>query len=234
MKLQNLALFDYHHLLALGFSLAAWVGIPWAGRRFLTAKRQQQTVHFLVLFAIIQEMVDYWNRMQVRPLSWELDLPFHVCHYALIFATIALFTKNQYLFEFSYLIGMTAALQALLTPDMTDFDNWTSFITFFIHHALIILFCLWLIVVEGMRTTKGAVFRTMVLVNLMIIPAGIVNWFTGGNYMYLCTKPHVNNPLVFGNWPWYLLNFEVLGFLLMCLFNLPMVLGRRKMALNHE
>ncbi|MFQ6612940.1 MAG: TIGR02206 family membrane protein, partial [Fidelibacterota bacterium] len=226
--------FDHHHLIVLGISFTVWVLLPWVSQRSLNSRKQKMLVWFLVFFAVAQEIVDYWNRMQVRPLSWDLDLPFHVCHYALIFSTIALISKNQFLFEFSYLTGMTAALQALLTPDMTDFDNWVSYITFYIHHSLIILFCIWLIVIDGMRTTRGAVFRTMLLLNLMIIPAGVANWLTGGNYMYLCSIPNVTNPLVFGTWPWYLINFEIIGFLLMCLFNLPMTILRRKAAFVYE
>ena len=50
---------------------------------------------------------------------------------------------------------------------------------------LIILFPIWNIVVDGMLTTRDAILRTMLMVNLMILPVGFVNRLIGSNYMYL-------------------------------------------------
>ena len=35
------------------------------------------------------------------------------------------------------------------------------------------------------------------------------NFYVGGNYMYLAEPPQVKNPLVIGEWPYYVLWFEV-------------------------
>ena len=29
--------------------------------------------------------------------------------------------------------------------------------------------------------------------------------------MYLCDRPIVNNPMIIGEWPWYIIGFEILG-----------------------
>ena len=29
--------------------------------------------------------------------------------------------------------------------------------------------------------------------------------------MYLLERPSVNSPMIIGNWPWYILGFEILG-----------------------
>ncbi len=46
--------------------------------------------------------------------------------------------------------------------------------------------------------------------------------------MYLSGKPNVDNPLVFGEWPWYIVNVEVIGLLLLIVANVPMLLLRRR------
>ena len=79
----------------------------------------------------------------------------------------------------------------MITPAPTGIDNMTYLVTFYTHHVLIILFPIWNIVVDGMLTTRGAILRTVLMVNLMIIPVGFINWLIGSNYMYLCTKPGV-------------------------------------------
>ena len=81
-----------------------------------------------------------------------------------------------------------------------------------------------------MVTRRGAVWRTFAFLNLMILPVAVVNWLLDANYMYLREIPNVDNPLVFGEWPRYIGNVEVIGLLLVILANIPMRLLRRRNA----
>jgi uncharacterized membrane protein YwaF len=45
-----------------------------------------------------------------------------------------------------------------------------------------------------------------------------LNFYIGSNYMYLAEPPQVNNPLVIGEWPFYLLWFEIFILGLMAAF----------------
>ena len=55
----------------------------------------------------------------------------------------------------------------------------------------------------------------------MVIPVGLIAWLTGGNYMFLMIRPEVSNPIVFGDWPWYILNISIVGLFIMSLAYLP-------------
>ena len=70
----------------------------------------------------------------------------------------SLYRKNQFCFEFTFLIGIPSALLAIVTPDMNDYNNWTNYVTFFIHHSLIIVFPLWNIFVDKLSLRKFSVF----------------------------------------------------------------------------
>ena len=218
---KSLKNFDALHLSILSICILAIIVIPMIGY-CLSQANQKRMVWGLVAFAIIQEVVDYSNRISIHGLSITEDLPLHLCNYSLIIATIGLATRKQFCFEFAYLIGTTAALQTIITPSPSGIDNMTYYIAFFIQHALIILFPIWNIVVDGMVTTRGAILRTFMFVNFMILPVGIVNWITESNYMYLCIKPNTDSPFLIGEWPWYLLGFEVSALLLMSTACIPM------------
>ena len=43
------------------------------------------------------------------------------------------------------------------------------------------------------------------------------NFYFGANYMYLAEPPKVNNPLIIGEWPYYVIWFEVFVVLLLLL-----------------
>ena len=228
---ESLRLFDNLHLCALFVSLCCIVFIPLLGRLLPKSKRHFG-VWVLVLFAIVQEILDYCNRASFRELSLARDLPLNICSFSLIIALVSLITRNRYCFEFSYFIGATAALQSLLTPGLPYIYNLTDYIMFFFQHALIIVLALWNVFVEGMITSKYAILRTMIFLNLMILPVGIINRFAGSNYMYICEKPHVESPFIFWEWPWYILSLEMVGLLMMLIAAIPMAMANKTRSLE--
>ena len=187
----------------------------------------------MIIFMIGQEALDYWNRAQFRDLNLVLDLPLHFCHISLIFAIYLLIKPNAYLYEITYFWGLVGAFQAMLAPDMTDFDNYLTVFLFNVHHAMIILVCIWLAVIDCYRCRKGAIKRMMILTNIVIWPVWLIDWLVGANYMYLMERPPTESPLVFGEWPWYIINVELVGLLLSVFMYLPMIYLRR-MALQSE
>ena len=48
---------------------------------------------------------------------------------------------------------------------------------------------------------------------------------SGSNYMYLAESPKIDNPLVFGDWPYYILNWEVI---VLVLFYITYLIFTRK------
>jgi uncharacterized membrane protein YwaF len=104
---------------------------------------------------------------------------------------------------------------------------------FFFQHALIIILALWNVFVDGMITSKYAILRTMVFLNLMILPVGIINWLTDSNYMYISQKPHVDSPFIIGEWPWYILSLEVVAILMMLIAAIPMAMANKARSLNN-
>ena len=231
MKLQGITLFDSIHLGYIFGSIVFCIAVPFLGKFYChNPDSKKRWVMGLIWFTVVQEVFDYFNRLQVRELNLELDLPLHLCHIALLASTIALYNKNVVLFESAYFWGIGASFQAILTPDMSDFDNNFSLVTFYLHHALIIAHVLWLIVVEKMRCRKGSVLRTMLITNIFAVIIYPINLVIGGkaNYMYLIDKPPVNNPLLMGEWPWYILNLEIIIILYMGLLYIPFFLKNLK------
>ena len=215
-KLQGLELFDVYHQVAIILSFSFVIFLLLLSNQIKTDKRAI-VIKYLIFFTFIQEIIDYFGRIQFNGLSLEKDLPLHLCHYGLFMGLFSLYKRNQFCFEFTFLIGIPSALLAIVTPDMNDYNNWTNYVTFFIHHSLIIAFPLWNIFVDKLSLRKFSIFYSSFFCVIMIIPVGLICWVTGGNYMYLRKAPAVNNPLLFGDWPFYILNCIIIGFILISL-----------------
>lgn len=227
-KLQGLQMFDSLHVSYLLAWLAVWIIVPLVGKKYLNADQRKMVIWGMLVFMVGQEVMDYWNRAQFRGLTLAHDLPLHFCHLALIFAVILLLRPNQLLYEVTYFWGLGGAFQAMLAPDMSDFDNYLSVFLFNAHHAMIILVCIWMAVLDGFRCRKWAILKTMIISNIVIWPVWLVNWLVDGNYMYLMERPPTESPLVFGDWPWYIINVQMVALALFILINIPMAYLRKK------
>ena len=59
-----------------------------------------------------------------------------------------------------------------------------------------------------MRPREKSWLQIFLFSQLLIPIVGTINWILDANYMYICNKPIVDNPLLIGEWPIYLIFIE--------------------------
>ena len=218
------------YMLALAF---VWVAVVWVGRSFLGVGGRRRMVLGLAVLSLAQELLD--DLLRAPRGVWELqdDLPLHLCSLAMLVGVWALLTRRQLIFELAYYWGFAAASQAILTPDnsrwqMGELDVFWNFFS----HGVVILNVLWLVFVEGMRCRPGSWLRVFLITNVVLIPIAFINLAIGANYFFICRKPGGTSPFLIGEWPWYILGFEVLAFAFFWVLSLPMAGKARRTGLD--
>jgi len=162
--------------------------------------------------------------------DWEADfnLPLHLTDAVTLVSVAALWTARPLLVELTYFWGLTASLQAVITPDLgsaayPDLLFWTFFVT----HGGAVTAALVLVVGRRIVPRPGAVRRVFGITAGFAVLAGVGNLITGGNYMFLREKPSAATLLdVMGPWPVYILVAAALGLALFALLDLPFRRGR--------
>jgi hypothetical integral membrane protein (TIGR02206 family) len=158
--------------------------------------------------------------------SYELDfdLPLHLTDAATIAAAVALWTLRPLLFELTYFWGLTASLQATVTPGLGADDHFPSFFywQYFITHAGVVVAAVLLAFGLGLTARPGAVPRAFLATAAWAAAAAAANALTGGNYMFLSERPQTASLLDYmGPWPWYILGAGLLALALFALLELP-------------
>ena len=146
------------------------------------------------------------------------SLPIHLCGISGILAGIMMLRQNYSGFEFLALIGTPGALHAILTPQLNHGPIPFLIFKYYVSHAGIILVPLFFAIVLGYRIKEYSWYKVFILCQLLILFVGLANFIIGSNYMYLTEKPLVNNPMIIGDWPWYILGFEILGLIHILIF----------------
>ena len=230
-----LPLFSQLHHGILATIVLFCICIPLLGKNLSENKANSLAVR-LAIFIISLEVFLFIYRHAMGIFDPTRNYPLHLCSLAEFCTAYALITKNQRAFELSFYWGFAASTQALLTPHLDGYKLFDiQFIIFFISHGLIILNVIWLIIVDKMKIRSSSLFETFLISNLILMPIGFINWIGNANYMYLRSKPPVENPLLMGDWPFYILGFEVIAitffsilFIIMKLLNKVIIISEKK------
>ncbi len=175
----------------------------------------------LFIAMMLHEII--WQMYYFSTDTWVAGkvLPLHLCGISKIIGTILLVKYNQYVFEFLLLLGFGGALQAIMTPEITndEYNLWIH-INYYISHGFIFFAGFYQLFVRNRKIEPQAWWRSFFIGLVVLGIVGVINSFIDGNYIYLCEKPNVDNPLLIGPWPYYLTGFLVFGFINIVLFHL--------------
>ena len=147
--------------------------------------------------------------------EWNIKdfLPLHLCSISYFICILVLLNKKQWMYEWTLLLAMPSALNALITPELIwGSNNWHIFEYYFIH-GILILVPFYLMFVMKYKLRIFSWWKTFLRAQIAFVIVFLLNLMLDTNYMFLSSKPLVNNPLVIGDWPFYILFVQLIGFL---------------------
>jgi hypothetical integral membrane protein (TIGR02206 family) len=207
--------FSNPHLAALLTMVLGIAGSVWGARRHPGPWMRWFSVGLagLILAGWIGE---YVAEVIVGTWSVPYSLPLQLTDAVTAVSIAALLTRRQMLVELSYFWSYTATLQATLTPDLGQNFPSVFYFTYFTYHVGSIVAASFLVFGCRQYPRPGAVWKVFWITLAWTVIAGTVDVITGGNYMYLRTRPVHNSLLsVMGPWPWYILSGTALGLALL-------------------
>jgi hypothetical integral membrane protein (TIGR02206 family) len=209
------------HLTALALTAAVAVVAVLAARRSPGAWGAGFARGLAALLAL--NLVAY-HVVRIARGSWsaDFDLPLHLTDAVAIVAVLALWAPRALTFELTYYWGFTAALLAILTPDLgQDFPSF-FFFNYFISHSGVVVAAAFLALGLALVPRAGAVGRAFLATAAVAALAALANVVTGGNYMFLAEKPGEPTPLdLMGPWPVYIGTAALVALGLFALLDLP-------------
>lgn len=222
-EVASFALFSKEHIAAIGVLLAIYL-LLYLKSDALKSEKADKAMRFLTAAALILQEISL-NAWRISAGLWSAadSLPFHLCGILVMVCPIMLVTGSYKIYEIAYFWGLAGATQAILTPDIGvyGFPHY-RFYQFFVSHGLIVFAILYMTFVHGYRPSFKSFLKSFAALNLMLPIIGLINYFTGGNYFFIARKPETASIIDYlGNWPWYILSLELIGFVLFLVTYLP-------------
>lgn len=217
------------HLAALSILLLLNLAIVLFRRRFTQQGRQAFRTGLAVVLLLNELSWHVWN-YAVGQWTIQTMLPLHICS-LLVFASAWMLLKKSFaVYEFAYFLGIGAAIQAVMTPDLGiyGFPHYRFFQTF-ISHGGIVTAAIYMTVVERFRPTWKSLVKVAVWANVYLLAVTGINLLIDSNYMFTLHKPPTASLFdVLGPWPVYLLAAEGIALVVFLLLYLPFVIQDRR------
>ncbi len=179
--------------------------------RFLNKKQNTYVLYAMGLILVFSSIYSPLRSYLIGNWNTATDLPLHLCGISgLICAILPFLKRKQVLFDFVFYTGIIGGIMSMLTPQMNSYDgSQFAYLEYYVRHSIILVMPIYFLQNYGMELTKKSMIRTFIALNVLLAIIMPFNFYVGGNYMYLAEPPQVKNPLVIGEWPYYVLWFEV-------------------------
>ena len=211
------------------FSLV-FISVPLILARFLNRRQKVQVTYLIGAIMILDFITE--NGGYIMSGTWDIqyNLPIQLCGISSLICCVLPFIKNKdKLFQFVYYTGVIGGIMAILTPQMNYFDgSLRYYLNYYVSHSLIIVLPIFMFLHLDLKLPKFSWFKIWIHLNILMAIIMPINFLLDSNYMYVNAAPEVSNPLVIGEWPYYLLIWEPL---VMIIAYLIYAISRRKIIL---
>jgi hypothetical integral membrane protein (TIGR02206 family) len=215
------------HVWPLVVIAAAIAAVLFAARRWRGPWVEQGAR--VIAVAVVLAEVGWWV-INIANGSWTVrwSLPLHLCEAGCFLVAAALWWRFRFAFEMAYFWGLGGTLPGLFTPDIPGHFPAPVFFQYYAEHGLLVLGAFYLVVALRMRPARLAVLRVSLTTAIYAAAVGVVDYFTGGNYLFLRNIPPTRTALDYmGPWPWYLVTLTVLALAAFTILYLPFVRSNR-------
>ena len=211
------------------FSLI-FISVPLILARFLNRTQKIQVTYLIGVIMILDFITE--NGGYIMSGTWDVqyNLPIQLCGISsLICCVLPFIKKKDKLFQFVYYTGVIGGIMAILTPQMNYFDgSLRYYLNYYVSHSLIIVLPIFMFLHLDLKLPKFSWFKIWIHLNILMAIIMPINFLLDSNYMYVNAAPEVSNPLVIGEWPYYLLIWEPL---VMIITYLIYAISKRKIIL---
>jgi len=217
--------YSYSHNIVLGV-IAAFSVLIFLFRKTIQKNTIYQKIFNIAIpvIIIIHYIIYFFWLNFFKLFDIQYYLPLHLCDVTFVLTFFMIITKNDFIFEIVYFLGIGGAVQALLTPSLAyDFPHF-MFFHFFLGHSIVIWSSLYMVFVYNKKVTFFSIVKALIFLNVLGFIILLINFLLNSNYMFLIEKPYAGSIMdLMGPWPVYLIVSDFFAFVFFVILYLPFI-----------
>jgi hypothetical integral membrane protein (TIGR02206 family) len=177
---------------------------------------------FIAVLLLAKGLLWFYTIITDGPWHASYGLPLYLCDIAVFVAAAACWWRTQLLVELLYFWALAGVVEGIITPDLPRTLSHLLIFQYTFGHLTVVAAAVYLVVGLQMYPRRYAAVKIYIITIIYTALAAIVDWRTGGNYMFLRRRPHSWSILnLFGPWPWYIVIAGIVALLFFSALNLP-------------
>lgn len=192
-----------------------------------TLKEEQQWSYWLKLCTAIL-LVQYFKvliTICLGTFDYKTDLPLELCNMLPIFMIIMIYKRNRKWWGILFFWIMAGTFQATITPTLKHAFPHYEYWRYWIVHMFLTFAAIYGIYVFKFWPTIKDAWNSFIWLNVVAWSMFVINLLIGSNYMYMQGKPPGKTIYdTLGDWPIYLLQMQVLLWVLFFIVLLPFLI----------
>lgn len=203
------------------------------GMRRLEVPSQFRVIEILGLLILASSVAIHPILVFSDDLHWTIQkaLPLHLCGFNYLLIGFNCFFRKRWIWEINLFLGIIGGFHSLLTPELAQGDSPYFLAFYYFEHGALFFVPIYFHSLFGFRLDAKSWLRVFLYTNIFAVVIFGINWVINtylpssvpANYFYLWEPPAANNPIIQGNWPWYLIPCMVA--LLLHLFIIQWIFG---------
>lgn len=216
-----------HFISVLIFTLIG-VGFILYGSSLKTEERRRRVLLYFTFGIFLAQLAKVGILLGLGLFDPSKDLPFHLCNVAPIILWTAYYRRSRVLWGIIILWISAGTLQANFTPTLDQSFPHFEWFRYWIIHVWLVIALLYGIINLGYRLEFMDIFRSLLWLNIFAAIMYPVNLWLDANYLFLIQKPDGKTMFdLLGNWPFYILQIELIAVILFSIIFLPFHLNAR-------
>lgn len=192
-------MFSFWHFLPIIILIVSII-LTYIYREKISNFKHEPTIRLVLgIFLLIIEMSYFWRLIYVGSEGRHPDLltklPFQVCEWTCIFASIMLLTGNKHFFDIDVVVCLTIGIFPLIIPAVISYTGSTyyRYYQFWFEHIGPIYAVFYMIFVKKYKFDIKTIYKAYIFLIVIAIVAITANTFIPeGGYLYL-TKGSIGN-----------------------------------------
>lgn len=185
----------------------------------LGAEKQTSIIQVLGAVILLSSIAIHPILVLSDDLQWSIHraLPLHLCGFNYLLVGINCFLRKRWLWEINLFLGIIGGFHSLLTPELAQGDAPYFLLFYYFEHGALFFVPILFFYLFEFRLDPRSWLKVFVWTNAFAVIIFGINWILNtwmngeymANYFYLWEPPEANNPIIIGDWPWYLIPCEI-------------------------
>lgn len=228
---------EARYYIALGVTLLFFL-LLLATLRRLDDQAQNTVVKIIGALCLVSSIAIHPILIFSDDLNWTIQkaLPLHLCGFNYLLIGFNCFLKNRRIWEITLFLGLIGGFHSLLTPELPQGDSAYFLVFYYFEHGILLFMPILYYILFDFRLDRKSWLRVFLLTNVFAVGIFALNWVINtylpsdvvANYFYLWEPPKANNPIIQGEWPWYLIPFE--GAMLLHMFVIQKIFRKKPLS----